>query len=853
MGFLLGKKQNQKPAYTGLQLNTAVATLPIPLLWGRQKMSGNLIWYNGFTAYQKDASGGKGGGKSHAFGGGGAKETDYRADIILALCEGPISGTGFTWKDQGIYAASYLMFNPFFGDQEQPPWAWLEWWYPAQILAYSGTACMGAAWYQMGATPTIGNLSFEVFGNMMGSGANGVDADPAAVIFDFLTHPRYGAGFDPSWINGATLFGASGDASLQTYCRSLGICFSPLISSQEAASSILNRWLQICNCAAVWSGGQLKFIPYGDSGIGEGDQSTVSRSFSIPYVVPPDSGTTYYLPAQIQVASPDEFVSDGGVVYASNGFPLLYIGIFVISPSNFTLPKGTYGMNPLGNYIFSNSDEGVPVTMTYTTRATTGFSPLLDPRYDLTDADFIADKDQDPVTVERVDLYSLPSIQRIEVTSRSNAYAVTPVEARDQGQIEMFGPRVGSTVSAHEICDEFTIGPKVAQLILQRALYVRAKYHFKLSWEFCLLEPMDVVTLTDPALGLFQAKVRITDIEEDDNGLLTVTAEELVSGIGTATVNPGSGALGPQHSFDQTAVAINAPLIYQPPTTLTGGTAQIWAGASPAPGGAGAQWGGCNVWASLDGTTYQQAATITAPIDQGVLSAALPIAIAGLDNTHTLSADLSMSVGTLTGTDPTSASLGVTLSLVDNELVSFTTATLTATSQYNLTALYRGMNGSAPAAHPTGSPFARLDDAIVTYDIPAGLAGQTIYFKFQSFNGFGGGEQQLNDCAVYSIVVGTAGTSHPIAIQLHSGVPLDLGQVNVTPTVLDDFGPVSQAVGDIIDLGGLAAVAHPIANQIKTITGALDLGFVTAPLTLSDDFGAIIDPPIDILILGTVP
>ena len=55
MGFLLGKKQNQKPAYTGLQLNTAVGTLPIPLLWGRQKMTGNLIWYNGFVAYQKDA------------------------------------------------------------------------------------------------------------------------------------------------------------------------------------------------------------------------------------------------------------------------------------------------------------------------------------------------------------------------------------------------------------------------------------------------------------------------------------------------------------------------------------------------------------------------------------------------------------------------------------------------------------------------------------------------------------------------------------------------------------------------------------------------------------------------------
>ena len=326
MGFLLGKKQNQKPAYTGLQLNTSVGTLPIPLLWGRQKMTGNLIWYNGFIAYQKDASGGKGGGKRHALGGGGQKETDYRADIILALCEGPVYNIGFTWKDQGLYAAWYLNLFLTGGDQNQQPWIWTELFYPSQNIAYSGTAYMSAAWYQMGTTPTIGNLSFEVIGNMSGSGVNGIDADPAAVIFDFLTHPRYGCGFDPASIDTDTLFGGSGDASLQTYCRSMGICFSPLISSQEAASSILNRWLQICNCAAVWSGGKLKFIPYGDTAIGEGDQQTLTRNFSIPYVVPPDSGTGYYLPAQISVASPDEFVSDGGVVYASNGFPLIDSG-----------------------------------------------------------------------------------------------------------------------------------------------------------------------------------------------------------------------------------------------------------------------------------------------------------------------------------------------------------------------------------------------------------------------------------------------------------------------------------------------------------------------------------------------
>ena len=57
---------------------------------------------------------------------------------------------------------------------------------------------------------------------------------------------------------------------------------------------------------------------------------------------------------------------------------------------------------------------------------------------------------------------------------------VTPVEARDQSQIELYGPRVGSTIQAHEICDEVVIGPIVAQTILQRQLYVRAHFTFKL-------------------------------------------------------------------------------------------------------------------------------------------------------------------------------------------------------------------------------------------------------------------------------------------------------------------------------------------------------------------------------------
>lgn len=40
-------------------------------------------------------------------------------------------------------------------------------------------------------------------------------------------------------------------------------------------------------------------------------------------------------------------------------------------------------------------------------------------------------------------------------------------------------------------------------------------------------EPMDIVLISDSTLGLNGAAVRITQIEEDDNGELTITAEEI--------------------------------------------------------------------------------------------------------------------------------------------------------------------------------------------------------------------------------------------------------------------------------------------------------------------------------------
>jgi len=691
-------KRAVSPDYTGLQLQTSVNTLPVPIIWGQNKLSANVLWYQNFKANPvKTKSTGKG-GPSKA-----TTSYNYTADIIMGLAEGPIGGMGIIWRDQSTYTLAQLGLTLFNGTTPQTVWGYLNAAYPNQALAYQGTAYICAASYGLGSSANIGNHNFEVIGLLAGTGINGVDADPAQVISDFLVNPQYGLGFDGASVDATTLFGASGDSSLQTYCRAMGFCFSPALIDQEQAASILARWLQILNCAAVWSGGRLRFIPYGDS---------------------PVTGHGYT------------------------------------------------------------------------------FNPSIAPIYDLTDHDFVVAKgNEDPVLVSRLDPFSLPTIQRLEVSARTNQYAMQTVEARDQSQIELYGPLVGPTITAHEICDPMLTGAMAAQALLQRGLYVRAHFTFKLSWEYCLLDPMDVVTINDAGLALAAYPVRIVSIEEGDSGILTVTAEEMTIGVSTPSLYPTQIPAGASLNQGIVPDLVNAPLIYEPPPVLTGGVPQLWVGASGGSGGvADPNWGGAYVWASTDNVTYSQIGTITQPMRQGFLLGAIT-AVSGWDTTNALPINLTESDGELDGATKASAQQGVTLALVDNELLAYETATLAALYKYNLTGLQRGMYGTSPAAHAANAAFYRLDEAVVKYDLPANYIGATLWLKFQSFNIFFSGLQSLASCVAYSYQTKGVGVINPIFAQLQTGLPVDLGPVSVAASVSDNFGSAPGTTIDLIDLG----------------------------------------------------
>ncbi len=703
MSIFRGNKQQAiTPDYTGLQIQTAVNALPIPIVWGMSKLAPNVIWYNNFRAIQQGSS--SGGGKGLFNSNGNSSQYDYTADVMMALCEGPIFGINQIWRGQSIYTLSSLGLTLFSGTTPQEVWPYLgsevalggvyeqvgillgSVFTPTEVtgqiaLAYQGTAYVAAANYDLTSSATLDNHNFEVegfhFASGCGPGYISDDADPAQVVNDFLTNSQFGVGFPSTSIDTTSLFGASGDASYQTYCRAVGLALSPALTDAETASSVLSRWLQLTNTAAVWSGGLLRFVPYGDA--------------------------------------------------------------------------------PAANLTFT-------------------FNPNVTPIYDLGDDDYIVENNDDPLQVSRSDLFDAYNIWRLECADRSNAYNLTTVEARDQNAIELLseslggftsgarGERIAPTVTAHEICDT-NVALISAQLMLQRAVYVRNTYKFRLSWEYCLLDPMDLVTVTDPLLGLAKAPVRITNIEEDEKGYLEITAEEFPLGFATATLYATQPVINNPVDRNIDPGPVATTLIFEPTDQLGGGLTIMAGACSTYP-----LWGGCNIWLSYqqDGN-YTQVGTVNSAARIGVTTADLPpvgVSPTGetIDQVNTLAVNLAVSGGALSSVTQADANALNSRCYVGGEIVAYETATLTAPNVYNLNYLVRGAYGTETdiVDHPAGTVFARIDNAFFTYVYDQNRIGDTVYLKFQSFNIFGGGVQSLADCTAYTYQITGAALASPL-------------------------------------------------------------------------------------------
>ena len=620
-----------------LQVQRSSQGLTLPVIYGRTRVAGNLIWYGDFTTIEHKTTTQQGGK-----GGGGVTQEDikytYEAAVMLALCEGEIQGVGRIWRDKEKFdSLAQLRLTLMRGGDEQLLWTHLaQAKHAGQALSYSGTAYLCSPNYELTKSAQIYQHNFEVIGKLGYSG-NIPDANPRDIIRDLLTNQRYGCGFPVDSIGDTDRY--------SNYCRAVGIFLSPAYTEQGEAQRNISELLEQTNSAAVFSQGRLKIIPYGDGN------------------------------------------------YRGNG----------------------------AAYIADNKAI-----------------------YDLTDDDFIVSGAEDPVNVERKTNADAFNQIQVEYLDRANDYNVAVAEVKDQANIEQYGLRPKEAVKMHGICNG-KVAQKVAQQLLQRALYVRNEYEFKLGWKYCLLEPMDIVTLTDAGLGLDKTPVRITEIEEDEEGVLSVKAEDYPVGVYTTSEYPTQPSLGYSADYNVSPGNAHAPVIFEAPLQLTGGEPQIWMATA-----GGDMWGGAEVWVSTDGDSYTRVGAVNHKARFGSLAAALPSG-AVFDRTNTLSVEIS--AGQITGgTEQDSRDL-LTLCYVDGEFLAYANAELKGVGRYTLGNLTRGAYGSAIDTHAAGSQFARIDETLFKYPVPRNWIGRTVWVKLVSYNVFSGGIQDLSSVPAYSYTI----------------------------------------------------------------------------------------------------
>jgi hypothetical protein len=188
------------------------------------------------------------------------------------------------------------------------------------------------------------------------------------------------------------------------------------------------------------------------------------------------------------------------------------------------------------------------------------------PLFSLTDDDFLYQQGQDPVQCSRARPSDQMNTIRLEYLDRANDYNANIVEAKNQAAIEAYGLRGKQPEQAHHFCDGDAA--KISATLKLQRQSVRNVYSFTLGWRYCLLDPMDIVEITDAGLGLDQQWVRVLSLEEDDNGNIRVTAEEYLGGTGHAPLydfEPGS-PYSADYNIDPGDV--NDPVIFEPPPVM---------------------------------------------------------------------------------------------------------------------------------------------------------------------------------------------------------------------------------------------------------------------------------------------
>ncbi len=246
-------KENQ---VAGFQINSATYGLPVPIILGTSRISGNVIDYYDFKAvpHEETTRTGKGGGSKTI-----NTSYTYTAAVLLGLAEGPIE-VGKVWADANIYdKLAAINLTLFDGKREQEPWGYTVSKLPEKALPYSGLAYVAGV-MDLGTSGGVPELNFEIKGMLRESG-DGIDVNPADAIAFICTDPANGVGFGAGGIDTESL------ERYRTYCKAADLLISLPLIETEKAHEIINNICKATNTIVFWSQNKLKLVPRCDERI----------------------------------------------------------------------------------------------------------------------------------------------------------------------------------------------------------------------------------------------------------------------------------------------------------------------------------------------------------------------------------------------------------------------------------------------------------------------------------------------------------------------------------------------------------------------------------------------------------
>ncbi len=614
---------NRAEKIADFTIATAEYGSAVPEIIGTTRTSGNIIYYDDFTAHEHKETqrSGKGGGSKTV-----SITYTYTVAIIFALCEGAIKGLGKVWKNKDIYnyPSDEIGMTLYYGTNEQQPWPYVVGKHPEKALPYKGLAYMAGV-IDLGSNASLPNFNFEVKGKLT-EGGDGVDVNPADYILYILN--KIGMG-DVK---------ISGIENYRRYCAAADLLISTPMdeSKSRTAREIVNEIATITNAFMFWSNDQFKIVPLADRPVGD-------------------------------------------------------------------------------------------------------WKPNRTIVYDLTTDDFLPQSNGSCVTYSRKDSSEIYNRFTVEFVNRANGYEKESVSYVDSDDLKEYGLRQASTTKALYIYTKKR-AVFLAEELARKNKYERNQYTFKLDWAFCRLEVGDLVTLTDPSIGLNKQVALIDSVTEDAQGLLTFTAISRAGGDYDAAIYDVHDTERPFVDFSPEPGDVDIPVIFQPPTELTSNGNELWIGAK----GKSKNWGGCNVWVSDDNQHYSEVGKITNSARLGSLATAV--------NASADEIEVAVNGMLLSGTEQ-DAQRANTLCWLDGECLSYTTATMLQNGNYKLSGLIRGQYNTTASIHAAGAKFVRCDETLLKSPLKKEDVGKKLWIKFTSYNIFGAREQSLADVEPYEYTI----------------------------------------------------------------------------------------------------